>query len=112
MLGCGNKGFVDGGKDGSRAIAGRRDMSVGGAGGGDEMDWANSSKWCGKGWCIWLMRMLARSAMVSVAVEKMGGLLVHPMGRTSGKAMSGSAPGGVGKTTPSFGMSSMPRAIR
>ena len=46
------------------------------------------------------MRWLAKSVMVSVAVEKMGGLFVHPIGRTSGNAMSGSAPGGLGKATP------------
>ena len=39
---------------------------------------------------------LARSAIVSVAVKKMGGLLDHPIGNTSGNATSGSSPGNVG----------------
>ena len=56
--------------------------------------------------------LLAKSAIVSVAVEKMGGLLDHPIGNTSGNATSGSSPGSVGNTTPSFGMSSMLSAIR
>ena len=55
---------------------------------------------------------LARSAIVSVPVEKMGVLLDHPIGNTSGNATSGSSPGNVGNTTPSLGMSSMLRAIR
>jgi len=57
-------------------------------------------------------RSLARSAIVSVAVEKMGGLLDHPMGNTNGNATSSSSPGNVGNTTPNLGMSSMLRAIR
>jgi len=55
---------------------------------------------------------LAKSAIVSVTVEKMGGLLDHPIGNTSGNATSGFSPGNVGNTTPSLGMSSMLRAIR
>ena len=35
---------------------------------------------------------LAMSAIVSVAVEKMGGMLDHPIGNTSGNATSGSSP--------------------
>jgi hypothetical protein len=52
------------------------------------------------------------SAIVSVAVEKMGGLFDQPMGNTNGNATSGSSPGNVGNTTPNLGMSSMLRAIR
>ena len=69
------------------------------------MDSASESRWCGKGAHGALRRMLVRSAMVSVAVEKIGGLFVQPMGRTNGNATSGGSPGSVGKTTPSFGMS-------
>ena len=69
------------------------------------MESASVSRWCGKGACGTLRGMLARSAMVLVAVEKMGGLFVQPIGRTNGNATSGGSPGSVGKTTPSFGMS-------
>ncbi len=48
------------------------------------------------------MRALARLAMVSVAVEKIGGLFFHPIGRTSGNATSGSSCRADGNTTPNF----------
>jgi hypothetical protein len=47
---------------------------------------------------------LAMSAMVSVPVQKIGGLFFHPIGKTSGKAIRGSLPGRVGKMTPNLGM--------
>ncbi len=50
--------------------------------------------------------------MVSVAVKKIGGLFVHPIGRTSGNVIKGLSPGSVGKTTPNLGMSLMFRPIR
>ena len=56
--------------------------------------------WTGRRW-------LARSAMVSVAVEKIGGLFFQPMDKTSGNAIRDSWPGLVGNTTPGFGMSLM-----
>mmetsp|Transcript_15619 Transcript_15619/g.35763 ORF Transcript_15619/g.35763 Transcript_15619/m.35763 type:complete len:111 (-) Transcript_15619:340-672(-) len=54
---------------------------------------------------------LARSALVSVKDENIGGLFFHPIGKTSGNVISCS-PGTLdGKTIPSFGMSSMLRQI-
>ena len=47
--------------------------------------------------------MFVMSAMVSVPVENVGGLLAQPMGRTSGTAIMGSGPGFVRNTTPSLG---------
>jgi hypothetical protein len=55
---------------------------------------------------------LAKSAIVSVAVEKMGGLFFHPMGSTNGNATNFSSPGSEGNATPSFGMSSIFILIR
>ena len=78
---------------------------IGGTGEGTAS--AASSILCGGGRICELSRWLARSAIVSVAVVKMGGLFFQPMGNTSGKATSFSWPGSVGKATPSFGMSSI-----
>ena len=49
---------------------------------------------------------LMRSTRVSVVLQKYGGLSVHPMGKVSSNAMSGSSPGPTGKATLSVGMSS------
>jgi len=49
---------------------------------------------------VWLVR----SATVSVAVQKSGGELVQPIGRASGKAISGGWPCWVGNVTPKAGM--------
>ena len=57
------------------------------------------------------MALLARSAAILVAAQKMGGEFVHPMGKTRGKATKGSCPSLTGKTTPSLGMSSTARLI-
>jgi hypothetical protein len=99
-------------REGSCTIGGSRAMFVGGAGATGSMDSARSSRGCGCALLRAASRMLARSAMVSVAVEKMGELFFHPIGRTSGKAMSGSLLGGVGNATPNFGMSSIASVIQ
>merc|ERR1712086_666548 len=83
----------------------RTPASAVGAGGGVTAS-AMSSRWWGGGryaavWSLWF----ATSATVSVPVENTGGLLTQPMGRTSGTAAIGAAPGFAGKTTPSFGVS-------
>ena len=50
--------------------------------------------------------------MVSVPVEKTGGLFFHPIGATSGMATSGSWSGLVGKASPNLGTSSGLRLTR
>ena len=52
---------------------------------------------------------MMRSTMVSVVLQKYGGLSVHPMGKVSGNATRVSSPGPTGKATPSIGMSSVVR---
>jgi hypothetical protein len=59
-----------------------------------------------------LISALAISAAVSVAAENMGGELVQPIGKTSGKATRGSSPSATGNTTPRRGISSIARLIR
>jgi len=48
---------------------------------------------------------LARLVMVSMAAQKKGGELVHPMGKVRGEAMWASSVDGIGKLTPKYGMS-------
>ena len=48
---------------------------------------------------------LAISHAVSVRTVKNGGDSTYPIGRASGKAISGGCPGVVGRTTPNLGMS-------
>ena len=63
---------------------------------------AKSSSQCGGGSHHLRMPSLARSAMVSVATQKIGGKLVQPMGKVMGKATSLGWPGSEGKATPSL----------
>jgi hypothetical protein len=76
------------------------------SGGGGWMLLARSSRWWAAGTKLDVILALEMSAMVSVPVQKIGGLFFHPIGRTSGKAIGGSSPGRVGKITPNLGMSS------
>ena len=76
------------------------------SGGGVWMLLARSPRWWAAGTKSDAILALAMSVMVSVPVQKIGGLFFHPIGRTSGKAISGSLPGRVGKMTPNLGMSS------
>jgi hypothetical protein len=89
-----------------------RDLGCRTAGSGDGMLFARLSRWWGSGAARCRNRMLTRSAMVAVAVEKTGGLFFHPIGSTSGNATRGSSPGAVGNATPNFGISSTLRAMR
>jgi len=47
---------------------------------------------------------LVRSVTISVAMQKKGGELVHPMGKASRNATRAGCPIGVGNTTPKSGM--------
>ena len=73
---------------------------------------ANSSKWWAGGIKLVAILALAMSAMVSVPVQKVGGLFFYPINRTSGNAIRGSLPGRVGKMTPNLDISSTLRPIR
>jgi hypothetical protein len=63
-----------------------------------------------RGWAVVMVShcnmALARSAMVSVAVQNAGGEFFQPISKTRGNAISGSWPGCLGKTTPKHGISS------
>ena len=63
---------------------------------------AASSSGCLGYWVRSAMSRFVRSQAVSVNSQKNGGLSVHPMGRTNGKATKGSVPVSGGSTTPSF----------
>lgn len=62
---------------------------------GEIMDAARSSKACWGAFesALVVSLVLARSAMVSVAVENIVGPFFHPMGRTNGRATSFGSPG-------------------
>jgi hypothetical protein len=49
------------------------------------------------------MRVLAKSATVSIADVNTGGDYFHPMGRTRGSATKGSSPASAGEITPILG---------
>ena len=87
-------------------------MALTARGSGDEMLSARSSRWWGSAAANRRIRALVKSAMVSVAVEKTGGLFFQPIGKTKGNAIRGSSPGAVGNATPSLGISSTLSAIR
>jgi len=55
----------------------------------------------------WIALWFVMSAIVSVAMLKMGGGFVHPIGSVSGKAMVGPLLVSYGSTTPSLGMPGM-----
>ena len=78
-------GCCDVGREGLRVRAGSTDVTRGHDGRGDWIDCAKSSRWCGTTVELDVRRLLARSEIVSVAVEIMGGLfdipLVGPVGK-------------------------------
>ena len=82
-----------------------RALGVGGVTpvGGRRMLLARSSRGWAAGTKLDAILLLAMSAM-AVPVKNIGGLFFHPIGRTIGKAISGSSPGRVGKMTPNLGM--------
>ena len=71
----------------------------------------NCSRWWGSYFPLLEMHPFARSAMVSVAAQKAGGNLLHPMGRTKGTPTRGGSPGLVGDSTASHKASSGLRPI-
>ena len=64
------------------------------------------------GACLRYMRELARSHMVSVRLQKIGGEFTHPMVSTSGMATRGGSPEYLGNTTAKDGASSGRRCRR
>jgi len=73
---------------------------------------ANCSRQCTVAYVQWSALQLVMSAIVLVAVLKMGGELVHPMGNMSGNAMVAPSLSIGRRTIPSFGMSGTWRPIR
>jgi len=69
-------------------------------------------RWCAVIQVQWSALQLVMSAIVLVAVLKMGGEFVHPIGSVSGNAMVGPSLLIEGSTTLSFGMLGIERLIQ
>jgi len=77
---------------------------VGGVCGSGSMASATALSLCGGSASRHASAAFVRSVTVLVAVQKMGGELVQPIGSASGNAISGLSDADVGKTTPNSGM--------